>query len=796
MAKLEVKKHCDPIALGANCHACPLYRNGKHLSIPVPSEVRPASIAIVAEAPGRNEELEGRPLIGASGKLLKWALTGLGQKRSDFAILNTLLCRPPKEFTPGQWKQAIEACRPRLERELKEVDQSLIFATGNRALQVTTGVASVTPWYGSILPSKYGEVFAAVHPAFVLRKPAMMPVFKRWLSWAIDRAVGGPKYKWGHIVISDVAKLEDGLKELLVAGQPIAIDIENTGDPMTATMLCVGLANKDLAVSLDWKLLQDTPQLESLFKTILESQLPKVLHNAQHDLLGLKYKNYRVNGEIHDTLLISAVVSPQLSHALTDVAAFEFPANRWKSEFKVGTEDKGIDKFIKADPLKLRDYNGKDAQMTARLFDSLGSQLPRINNGPVLYRQYQQLDKIAMKMREDGVQVDISKFDEHRTNFRYLLSELNDKYRALGIPQEYELGVNGQHPSLSKLFFDKFKCKPIAFSEKTNRPSLDSRTVETYSAEPGIVGDTARIVRQFRKNAKLLYSYIETLPLDEHNTTHPSWRVFGTRTGRWSATDPALQTIPKENLKQNMPSLRNLFCARPGMWLVDADWSALEARIFMHLANAELLIKWFDEFDRGAGKDVHTRNACAVFNTEAPVKLQRDLAKRVLYCLLYGGAADTVWKTLVPDYPELKLVAVEKVFALFLRLHPQIEVFQKGTIAKAKDDCYIEAPLSGRRQVYHSGRIVPTEVVNFPIQSTAGDLANIAILGIARDLGPQDRIIAQVHDAIILEGPDPIKLAGILRKHMEKPVLLNGREVVFPAEPEYGQDWSNLRKFS
>lgn len=401
-----------------------------------------------------------------------------------------------------------------------------------------------------------------------------------------------------------------------------------------------------------------------------------------------------------------------------------------------------------------------------------------------------------MGMRRTGVQVDVTQFKIHRENFNTLLDEYRTTFTGYGIPVAFQLGATGTHPSLAKLFFNEFGVTPISYSEKTNEPSLDKRALEEYATLPGLVGNTARTIRQFRKIAKLLSSYIDNLPRDKFDVSHPTWRCFGTRTGRWSATDPALQTIPKEKLKSGVPSLRNLFCARPGRFFVDADWSALEARVFAVLAQAKLLLQWFEEFDAGRGIDVHTRNAQAIFRCEKPTKQQRDLAKSVLYCLLYGGGPEVAWRALVPDYPNLKLSGVVGVFTLFFNLHHEIQEYQEKHLWLCKKQNYVEAPLSGRRQVYHNGRIVPTECLNFPNQATAGDLANRAIIAIAGELNDDECLVWQCHDALGLEGPNPERLAGILRRHMQAPILLNGQTVIFPAEPEYGHDWANLRKFS
>lgn len=378
--KLAPKPHCNPEALGALCHLCPL----QNKAVPVPSEVRPSSLALLVEHPSGPDEVEGRPLAGASGALLRWAVKGLGFARSDVAVLSTLLCRPPnpKTFRPEQWKKAIECCRPRLEAELSAVAPKLIFAAGNRALQATVGKASVTPWYGSPLDSKYGPVFPSVSFNFVRNKPAYMPVFKRWLRtvWEISTGRLAP-WDWGRLKINPTVA---DLQELLAAGLPLGLDIENDGDPLdpNVDMLCVGVGNVNCSVSIDWSRLAAEPELDVAFRALLDSPLPKVLLNAQHDILGLESKGYAVLGPIEDLLLKHAVLAPQLEHGLSHVAAFETHADRWKSTFKAGKEDKSSSKekgvwlrrYIR-EPEVVRTYNAKDTSMSARLDVLLSAQL-------------------------------------------------------------------------------------------------------------------------------------------------------------------------------------------------------------------------------------------------------------------------------------------------------------------------------------------------------------------------------------------------------------------------------------
>ena len=89
------------------------------------------------------------------------------------------------------------------------------------------------------------------------------------------------------------------------------------------------------------------------------------------------------------------------------------------------------------------------------------------------------------------------------------------------------------------------------------------------------------------------------------------------------------------------------------------------------------------------------------------------------------------------------------------------------------------------------GVIVPTEVLNFPIQGTAGDLANMAIRRVYESgILP----LAQIHDAVLAEGTDGLALARKLKSAMELEVTLNGAKTRFPCDLKAGPDWLNMKE--
>lgn len=94
-----------------------------------------AEVMFVGEAPGKNEDLQGEPFVGAAGKLLDELLDSAGLSRADVYIANILKCRPPNNRDPLPTE--IETCTPFLEEQIRLIDPRVIVTLGKFATQFT-----------------------------------------------------------------------------------------------------------------------------------------------------------------------------------------------------------------------------------------------------------------------------------------------------------------------------------------------------------------------------------------------------------------------------------------------------------------------------------------------------------------------------------------------------------------------------------------------------------------------------------------------------------------------------------
>jgi DNA polymerase len=151
-----------------------------------------AKIMFVGEAPGRDEDIEGLPFVGRSGKLLDRMLNAIGLDRSCVYIANIIPWRPPGNRTPTP--QESQTCLPFIQRQIELVDPDILVCLGGPSAQTLLGIREgITKMRGRWFSYQTGKreirALATFHPAFLLRSP-----LQKRLAWrdflAIKRALG------------------------------------------------------------------------------------------------------------------------------------------------------------------------------------------------------------------------------------------------------------------------------------------------------------------------------------------------------------------------------------------------------------------------------------------------------------------------------------------------------------------------------------------------------------------------------------------------------------------------------
>jgi uracil-DNA glycosylase len=146
-----------------------------------------ARVMFVGEAPGRDEDIEGLPFVGRSGKLLDRMMAAIGLDRTSAYIANVIPWRPPGNRTPTPQETLI--CLPFIQRQIELVNPEVLVTLGNPSTQALLGtrdgiMRTRGKWFDYDTGSRVIRALPTFHPAYLLRSPS----YKR-MSWQDLRAI-------------------------------------------------------------------------------------------------------------------------------------------------------------------------------------------------------------------------------------------------------------------------------------------------------------------------------------------------------------------------------------------------------------------------------------------------------------------------------------------------------------------------------------------------------------------------------------------------------------------------------
>ncbi|RLF63418.1 MAG: uracil-DNA glycosylase [Thermoplasmata archaeon] len=154
-----------------NCKKCPLYKN-RTRAVPGEGGFK-KRIMIIGEAPGKNEDIQGRPFVGKAGELLDRLLGEIGLSRDDVYITNVVKCRPPENREPTD--NEIMACKPYLIRQINVLKPKIIVCLGRISSKTISQMfnvrfTSMSNDHGRLFesPIRPIKIFFTYHPAAAL----------------------------------------------------------------------------------------------------------------------------------------------------------------------------------------------------------------------------------------------------------------------------------------------------------------------------------------------------------------------------------------------------------------------------------------------------------------------------------------------------------------------------------------------------------------------------------------------------------------------------------------------------
>jgi len=169
------------------CRKCSLCKTRTNL---VFSDGTPnPKLMLIGEAPGYNEDMQGKPFVGKAGQLLDKIFACVGFSRKDIYICNTIKCRPPENRNPLPEEK--EACLEYLKAQIDIIQPKLILLCGNVAVRSVLGdIGGITRirgnWFESaraIIDVHGAKMMPIFHPSYLLRNDSREKGSPKWLMW-------------------------------------------------------------------------------------------------------------------------------------------------------------------------------------------------------------------------------------------------------------------------------------------------------------------------------------------------------------------------------------------------------------------------------------------------------------------------------------------------------------------------------------------------------------------------------------------------------------------------------------
>ena len=167
MSKLEKIK--QQVIECTKCDLCKTRTN----SVPGKGNFQ-SDVIFVGEAPGRNEDKNGEPFVGAAGKRLSAALEEIGVTRDSVYITNVVKCRPPNNRVPNTVERS--TCVDYLNQEIAIIEPEIICILGNTAFNSILGGSEITKYRGKVVRKDNQLYFLTVHPAATIYNQELIKV--------------------------------------------------------------------------------------------------------------------------------------------------------------------------------------------------------------------------------------------------------------------------------------------------------------------------------------------------------------------------------------------------------------------------------------------------------------------------------------------------------------------------------------------------------------------------------------------------------------------------------------------
>jgi DNA polymerase len=421
----------------------------------VPGKGNPhATVVIVGEAPGREEDKKGEPFVGASGNLLDQLLDEIGLTREEIYITNVVKQRPPgndfstlyEDSSRSKPTKDLTEWRESLIDELREVRPNLVVTLGGEALKALgEGRKGIAKWRGSVFwnESLGCKVLSTFHPAYIFRSPADRPVLSADFR-KIDRNTGPemPDPGWDFLIEPSFDETMSELERIQKEKPLISFDLETLSNHIR----CVGIASSpQRAICIPFVRVQSTPTVpgsgsfsfgsqrgdywsadeevllvEKIREVMEDPSIPKVAQNFSFDatILAMRW-GIHVKGLLLDTMHAHHVNWPELLMGL------DFLTSLYTDHPHYSNHNAAVDR-------EEWEYNCKDCVITLEIAPKIKADSESLGVWE-FYKNHVEPTMYALTyMQNRGVLLDEEVRGELMAEYGEALTEVREKLESLG----------------------------------------------------------------------------------------------------------------------------------------------------------------------------------------------------------------------------------------------------------------------------------------------------------------------------------------------------------------------------
>jgi DNA polymerase I len=589
-----------------------------------------------------------------------------------------------------------------------------------------------------------------------------------------------------RLVLSEEELL--GLAEKIRKTGLVALDMQIAGDrPLRSLLVGASLCpEKTKAYYVPFTRPSETaPDFKRGFRDLLEDEsILKVGHHLKYIALAARGQGIGLKGLHFDTMVASYVINPGLKqHDLRHLSQRFFDHKLISYQEIVGKGRSQIS-FSEVSLLQAKEYSCEIADISLRLKDVLENKLRADMNEDLFFEVEMKLIPVLVDMEWEGIKVDTGFLRDLSERYSTQLKEIEKE-----IYDEAGFEFNIQSPQqLGYVLFEKLQLPVQKKTTKTRSYSTDASVLTKLASFPSKI---PKLLLRYRTLSKLQSTYIDALvELVDRQTgrIHTSFNQSVTATGRLSSSDPNLQNIPVRG--EEGREIRKSFVAEKGWYLLSADYSQIELRIFAHYSGDPAFLEAFSK-----GEDIHTRTASEILGlpVDQVSPEMRRIAKAINFGIIYGMGPQTLSEALSID-----LKSAKDYISAYYQRYQGVSRYRDASIQSAREKGYVTTLFNRRRylpDILHENRVIRAEAermaINTPIQGTAADLikkAMIQIHGRLKKENSKSRMLLQVHDELLFEIPEEEadSIEAMVKEEMEGVYPL---QVPLRVDTKIGRNW-------